>query len=73
MAAWYMTFVYITFDSLEIVLLTNFLSTAIVAIISTALAQVPSENENEVSDLKIFRGPRHDEFDWALTKVSDID
>lgn len=67
-----MTFVYITFDSLEIVLFTNFLSTAIVAI-STVHTQVPSENENEVSDLKIFRGPRHDEFDWALTKVSDID
>lgn len=34
--------------------------------------KAPSEGSNEISNLKIFSGPRHDEFDWALTKVSTI-
>lgn len=49
----------------------NFFLSVIIAIISTAQSQVPSDNSNGISDLKIFRGPRHDEFDWALTKVSN--
>lgn len=42
-------------------------------------AQRPQSNQNtdEISevfdgDFKLFRGPRHDEFDWSLTKVSNI-
>lgn len=35
-------------------------------------SRVSSEADNEISDFKIFRGPRHDEFDWALTKVGKI-
>lgn len=32
-----------------------------------------SDNTNEVSvnNFKLLRGPRHDEFDWNLAKVSD--
>lgn len=34
----------------------------------------PTSNKaiNEISDLKMFRGSRHDEFDWVLTNVSII-
>lgn len=45
--------------------------------LSPASAQRPQSNQNtdEISefpdgDIKLSRGPRHDEFDWSLTKVS---
>lgn len=37
-------------------------------------ADRPNDDISEVfdGDFKLFRGPRHDEFDWSLTKVSII-
>lgn len=36
----------------------------------------PNDQNGEPSDtnqsFQVFRGPRHDEFDWSLTKVSKI-
>lgn len=34
-------------------------------------ANVPTEAFDETLNFQVFRGPRHDEFDWALTKVSN--
>lgn len=42
-------------------------------------AQIPQSNSNDQfndetsennENFQVFRGPRHDEFDWSLTKVS---
>lgn len=38
----------------------------------TGQTPVSSAVSNEIPDFTPFRGPRHDEFDWALTKVSNI-
>lgn len=44
-------------------------------------AQRPQSNSNDQfidetseanENFQVFRGPRHDEFDWSLTKVSKI-